>query len=95
MPTPNEILYRSEPAFGSVKPSVNRLAVASLVVSQMPLVSPAAIFLGRVARRQIRESQGRERGAVLAFIGLIFGWFYALLLTSAFAVIVIPPLVGA
>lgn len=94
MPTPHEILYRSRPAFAP-SPRWNRLAVAALVLSQLPLVSTSAIFLGRVARRQIRESRGTERGSVLAFIGLLFGWFYALLLAAGFAVVVVLPLLGA
>ena len=92
MPTPHEILYREPPAF-SDRRLFNRLAIAALVVSHLPMAFPAAIHLGRVARRQIRESGGRERGSGLALAGLLFGLAYTVLLYGSLVFLVMLPAV--
>lgn len=59
---------------------VNPLAIASLVLSLLPLTligfgwgSFAAIITGLLARKQILESLGEEGGEALARIGIIVG----------------------
>src|SRR3974390_1205082 len=70
---------------------VNPLAVASLVCSLVPLFlvgSTAALVLGVIARRQIK--QNADAGAGLALAGIIIGSVYlALFVAGVLAVVVI------
>lgn len=63
-------------ASAPVTGDLNPLAVASLVASLVwmgGLSSVAAIVLGVLARRQIDESGGRQRGEGLATAGIVLG----------------------
>jgi hypothetical protein len=65
---------------GSAAPAggTNGLAVASLVCSLLFFLwfipSILAVVFGHVARRQIRDSMGRQGGGGLAMAGLVIGW---------------------
>ncbi len=64
---------------GPPPPRTNALAIVALVagLAQCALSlfgSIVAIVCGHIARRQIRESQGRETGDGLALAGLILGY---------------------
>jgi hypothetical protein len=71
----------------------NGLAVASLILSivQPGIGSVLAIIFGHIARRQIRQSNGTQKGNGLALAGLIIGYglgiaiLVALVLLSAAA----------
>lgn len=55
----------------------NGLAVASLVLGLMWLWwvgSVLALLFGYIARRQIRQSPGRQQGRGLAMAGIVLGW---------------------
>jgi Domain of unknown function (DUF1707)/Domain of unknown function (DUF4190) len=56
---------------------MNRLAVASLVISLMPVVPLAAVFTGLIAHGQIQERG--ERGAGVATAGILIGGLVSLL----------------
>lgn len=76
-PTSPEAASRPAPTPG--KPT-NDKAIASLALGVagwifLPLICTiAAIVLGHMARREIRESGGAEDGAGLAMIGLVLGY---------------------
>ena len=56
---------------------INRLAVVSLVLGLVWLYGIASILgliLGYVAKRQIDQSGGGQRGRGLAVAGIAFGW---------------------
>ena len=93
MPAPNEILYRHPPVSSDLRP-FNRLAVASLVAALVPMLFPAAIPLGLVARRQIRDSGGRERGSGLARAALCFALPLTVVLYGGMLLVAILPAVG-
>jgi uncharacterized protein DUF4190 len=59
------------------QPRLNKMAVASLVsgfVALLPPLGLAAVVFGHVSRNQIAKSGGGERGAGIAFAGLILGY---------------------
>lgn len=61
----------------SSKPTLDPLAVASLVCGFLALIVPfglAAVVFGHLARRRISRSGGREKGSAIAFAGLILGY---------------------
>ena len=61
----------------SSRPQVNGLAIASFVSGCLFFLLPAAvaaIVLGHVSRKQIRESEGRLEGAGMARTGLSLGY---------------------
>jgi hypothetical protein len=67
-------------AYGYGPPKTNGMAVASLVLSILGFIcflglisAGAAIILGVIARRKIRESGGAEKGDGLALAGIIVG----------------------
>lgn len=69
------------PVYGGYAPTTgtNGLAIASLVCSLVGfsacgVPAIAGIILGHVARKQIRESGGRQTGEGLALAGLIVGY---------------------
>ncbi|UTT61425.1 hypothetical protein [Microcella humidisoli] len=53
---------------------VNALAVAALILAA--LFSPLAALFGHLAAGQIGRSQGRERGAVIAWIAVGLGYLW-------------------
>ena len=55
-------------------PKLNTLAVASLILAV--LLSPLAALFGHIAAAQISRSGGRERGAVIAWISVGFGYLW-------------------
>jgi hypothetical protein len=55
----------------------NGLAIASMVLGILWIWwigSILAVIFGHIARRQIRNSQGRETGGGMAMTGLVLGW---------------------
>jgi Domain of unknown function (DUF4190) len=61
----------------AAKPTLNKLAVASLVCGFLALLVPfglAAVVFGHLSRGQIAKSSGRENGSAIAFAGLILGY---------------------
>ena len=56
---------------------MNRLAVASLVISLMPVIPLLAVFTGLIAHGQIRERG--ERGAGVATAGILIGGLVTLM----------------
>jgi hypothetical protein len=82
----------SYPAYGSGRvaaPKTNGLAIASLICSCAGLfflpVIPG-IVLGFVARSQIRQSQGTQRGDGLAIAGIIIGFGWVVLFALGIAI---------
>jgi hypothetical protein len=77
--------YGQPMAYGGPAQKTNGLAIASLICScagilVIPLV--VGVILGFVARAQIRQSQGTQRGDGLAIAGIVvgFGWAALILL---------------
>jgi Domain of unknown function (DUF1707)/Domain of unknown function (DUF4190) len=72
-------LVPQPPHYASPSPRrpMNRLAVASLVISLMPVIPVLAVFTGLIAHAQIQERG--ERGAALATAGIVIGGFVSLL----------------
>jgi len=72
-----------------VRTGTNGMAVASFVCSLLFFVyfipSILAVVFGHVARRQLRDAGGQQRGAGLATAGLVLGWIGV----AALAVIVV------
>jgi hypothetical protein len=71
-----------------VAPKTNGLAIASLICSCaglffLPIIP--GIVLGFVARSQIRQSNGRQRGDGLAVAGIIIGFGWVVLFVLGFA----------
>ena len=71
--------------------STNGLAIASLVLGIVWIYwigSILALVFGYVARRQIRESGGRQNGDGMAVAGIVLGWIgiATLALVIAFAI---------
>jgi hypothetical protein len=67
------------PTPGYAAPQSNGKALASLIIAIASFFfcqigGVAAIILGRVARKEIKESQGRQTGSGLATAGEIIGW---------------------
>ena len=61
----------------AAKPTLNKLAVWSLVCGFLALIVPfglAAVVFGHLSRGQIAKSGGREDGSAIAFAGLILGY---------------------
>jgi hypothetical protein len=56
------------------RPRLNALAVAALILAV--LFSPLAALFGHIAAAQISRSAGRERGAVIAWIAVGFGYLW-------------------
>ncbi len=59
-------------------PKTSRKAVASFILGFLSLMLPAAIaaiFLGHIARSDIRRSAGRLAGEKMALVGLVLGYF--------------------
>jgi uncharacterized membrane protein len=84
-----------------VAPTINSLAVASLIcgLAEIPtlgLTAVPAVILGSMARKQIRETG--ERGEGLAVAGLILGWIvFACFFAAVLGVIIwlmLPPAPG-
>jgi Domain of unknown function (DUF4190) len=78
-------LYGQPMAYGGPARKTNGLAIASLICScagilVIPLI--AGVVLGFVARAQIKQSHGTQRGDGLAIAGIIvgFGWAALILL---------------
>ena len=75
-------------------PGTNGMAIASLVCGLLGFVtcvsSIAAIILGHIARKQIRESGGRQQGDGMALAGLILGYIVAVLFVAyiIFAIVI-------
>lgn len=74
-------------------PSTNGLAIAALVCGLLGFItcvsSIAAIVLGHMARKQIRESGGVQQGDGMALAGLILGYVVLALLIGYIVVVVI------
>ena len=66
-------------------PSPNGMAIASLVLGVIGVLGAAiftslpAIICGHIARRQIRNAEGREGGDGMAMAGLVMGYLVTLL----------------
>ena len=73
------------PARRRARPRLNALAVASLILAV--LLSPLAALFGHIAAGQIARSQGRERGAVIAWVaaGLGYVWLVGVILLGVAA----------
>lgn len=56
------------------RPRPNALAVAALILAV--LLSPLAALFGHVAAGQIARSQGRERGAAIAWVAVGLGYLW-------------------
>jgi hypothetical protein len=56
------------------RPRTNALAVAALILAV--LLSPLAALFGHIAAVQIGRSNGRERGAVIAWIAVGLGYLW-------------------
>jgi hypothetical protein len=73
-------------------PSTNGLAIASLVLGIVGGVACVgwivAIVLGAIARNQIRNSGGRQKGAGMALAGIILGCAWAVLFVLYIVVLV-------
>lgn len=54
--------------------SLNTLAVAALILAMV--LSPLAALFGHVAASQIARSNGRERGAVMAWVAVGLGYLW-------------------
>ena len=82
----------SYPTFGSgpvAAPKTNGLAIASLICSCaglffLPIIP--GIVLGFVARSQIRQSRGTQRGDGLAIAGIIIGFGWVVLFALGIAI---------
>ena len=86
--------YAANPAYGYgsgrvTAPKTNGLAVASLICSCLGLfflpIIPG-IVLGFVARSQIRQSRGAQRGDGLAIAGIIVGFGWVVLFVIGIAI---------
>jgi Domain of unknown function (DUF4190)/Domain of unknown function (DUF1707) len=96
------IQYPGAPYPPPVPPTINSLAVASLIcgLAEIPTLGVSAIpavILGSMARKQIRETG--QRGEGLAVAGLILGWtafwcFFAAIL-AIMIWLMLPPAPGA
>jgi len=83
---------RSYPVYGSgpvAAPRTNGLAIASLICSCaglffLPIIP--GIVLGFVARSQIRQSRGAQRGDGLAIAGIIIGFGWVVLFALGIAI---------
>ena len=66
-------------------PSPNGMAIASLILGAIGILGAAiftsfpAIICGHIARRQIRNAEGREGGDGMAMAGLVLGYLVTLL----------------
>jgi len=72
-------------------PRTNPMAIASLVCSILGcclMLAVAGVVMGHIARKQIRDSGGRETGDGLALAGLIVGYVWVGLLVIYYAVII-------
>ncbi len=80
-------------------PETSGKAIASLILGLLWFLWPAAvaaIILGHISRSQIRKSGGRLKGAGMALVGLIFGYFGVTLIPILIiAAIAIPNLLRA
>jgi Na+/proline symporter len=65
----------------------NTFAVCSLVLAVFGVFVPVAVVMGFVARRQIRNSAGQEKGSGIALAGIItsFAWLLFLAVAGALA----------
>ena len=70
---------------------VNALAVAALILAV--LMSPLAALFGHLAAGQIKRSQGRERGAAIAWIAAGLGDLW--LIAAIVAAVAVWQLLGA
>ncbi len=74
-------------------PSTNGLAIAALVCGLLGFAtcvsSIAAIILGHMARRQIRDSNGMQQGDGMALAGLILGYVVLGLFLGYIVIVVI------
>lgn len=64
--------------YAPAQTSTNGLAIASLVLG-LTGISIVGLVLGYIARKQIRESGGRQDGAGLATAGIVLGWIGTIL----------------
>ena len=69
------------------KASLNKLAVASFVLSLLFFTFIAAI-MGHIALRQIKKTG--QRGRALALFGVIIGWLGTILIVSLIAFVMSP-----
>ncbi len=69
------------------KASLNKLAVASFVLSLLFFTFIAAI-MGHIALRQIKKTG--QRGRALALAGVIIGWLGTILIVSLIAFVMSP-----
>jgi Domain of unknown function (DUF4190) len=82
------------PVYAPAQSKLNVFSVVSLVCGFFGVIVPfslAAVVFGHLSRAQIAKSDGRERGAGLAFAGLIMGYaelaFFALILLGFMGVV--------
>ena len=86
--------YGQQPyGYGAAPQQTNGMAIASLVLGILWLYwlgSLLALIFGFVAKKQIRESGGRQSGGGLATAGLVLGWIGA----ATFALFVVFLIIG-
>lgn len=74
-------------------PQTNGMAIAALVCGCLGFVTCisgiAAIILGHIARKQIRESGGTQQGDGMALAGLILGYIITALLVGYIVFIIV------
>ena len=76
---PNQVPAEAAPAYqpmyaaAPAPTSTNGLAIASLVLG-LTGISIVALVLGYIARKQIRQSNGRQDGSGFATAGIVLGW---------------------
>jgi len=76
----------------AVAPRTNGFAVASLVLGIIPIGAIGcllAVLFGSIARRQIRESNGRQTGDGMAKAGIILGFAWIALFVLVVIVVVV------
>jgi hypothetical protein len=75
------------PPLGATPPTYNTMAIISIVcaITLCGVGSIPAVILGHLAKKQIRESGGAEKGDELATAGLVIGY-----IGLAVMVIVVP-----
>jgi Domain of unknown function (DUF4190)/Protein of unknown function (DUF2510) len=89
-PPPPQVAY---PAYMVQRQSTNGFAIASMVLGIVWIYwigSVLALVFGYMAKRQIKDSQGREGGDGMATAGIVLGWLgvAALVVVIALAIIV-------
>ena len=77
-----------QPAYTPAPISTNGLAIASMVLG-LTGVSIVALVLGYIARKQIRQSNGRQEGSGFATAGIVLGWIGTVLGTIVVIVYIV------